>query len=61
MHPKSNDETLPAAATTGADGQAASGGKLAWNTPLMEEVPFTRTESGGVGAVYDFSVYSGSR
>ena len=63
MHPKSNDETLPAAATThaGGAGQIASSGKRAWSTPSMEEVPFTRTEAGGVGGVYDMAVYSGSR
>ncbi|MBV9772418.1 MAG: hypothetical protein JO040_00615 [Gemmatimonadetes bacterium] len=58
MQPNSRDANLPAA---DAVGQNPSGGKLAWHTPALEEVPFTRTEAGGAGAVYDFTVYSGSR
>jgi hypothetical protein len=41
--------------------QSGGEGKLAWRTPTLEEVPFTRTEAGGAGAVYDFVVYSGSQ
>lgn len=43
-----------------SNGQTAGGGKLAWHTPTLEEVPFTRTEAAGVGAVYDLTVYTGS-
>jgi hypothetical protein len=56
MHP--NDENLPAAGSP--DAQTPSGGKLAWHTPSIEEVPFTRTEAGGAGGVYDLTVYAGS-
>lgn len=42
-------------------GQASSSGKQRWQTPAIEEVPFTRTEAGGIGAVYDLTVYTGSR
>ena len=53
-----NDENLPAAGSS--DAQAASSGKLAWHTPSIEEVPFTRTEAGGVGTAYDLTIYQGS-
>ncbi len=44
---------------TGAPGaENPSGGKLAWHTPQVEEVPFTRTEAGGGGATYDAGFYS---
>jgi hypothetical protein len=47
--------------TTGTpDMENASAAKLAWHTPVVEEVPFTRTEAGGAGTVYDFTVYAGS-
>lgn len=58
MHPNARDANLPAAGSP--DAQAPSSGKLAWRTPSIEQVPFTRTEAGGAGAVYDFAVYSGS-
>ncbi len=58
MHSNARDTNLQAAGSPEA--QPPSSGKLAWNTPAMEEVPFTRTEAGGAGAVYDFVVYSGS-
>jgi hypothetical protein len=53
-----NDETPPVAGSS--DAQTASSGKLAWHTPAIEEVPFTRTEAGGAGAVYDLTIYAGS-
>jgi hypothetical protein len=57
MQSSSNDTPQ----TTGtSDAENPSAGKLAWHTPVVEEVPFTRTEAGGSGAVYDFVVYSGS-
>lgn len=58
MHSSSNEATPQATGTSSAE--TASGGKLAWHTPMVEEVPFTRTEAGGSGVVYDFSVYMGS-
>jgi hypothetical protein len=58
MHSNARDANPSAAASP--DAQTPSSGKLAWNTPAMEEVPFTRTEAGGAGAMYDFVVYSGS-
>jgi hypothetical protein len=57
MQPSSNDTNPPAAGAPDA-GQTPSGGKLAWHTPTVEEVPFTRTEAGGTGAVYDMAVYA---
>jgi hypothetical protein len=57
MQSSSND--TPQVAGT-PDTENPSAGKLAWHTPVVEEVPFTRTEAGGSGAVYDFVVYSGS-
>ncbi|HEY0154593.1 MAG TPA: hypothetical protein VGB92_21445 [Longimicrobium sp.] len=57
MQSSSND--TPQATGTSDTGNP-SAAKLAWHTPVVEEVPFTRTEAGGSGAVYDFVVYSGS-
>ncbi|HEX8212621.1 MAG TPA: hypothetical protein VF584_20760 [Longimicrobium sp.] len=56
MQSSSNDATPQAT----PEMENPSAGKLAWHTPVVEEVPFTRTEAGGVGGVYDFVVYSGS-
>lgn len=53
-----HDANLTAAGSP--DARTPSSGKLAWHTPTLEEVPFTRTEAGGVGAVYDLTVYTGS-
>jgi hypothetical protein len=60
MQPNSHDAN-PSAAGAPDAGQTPSTGKLAWRTPSIEEVPFTRTEAGGTGAVYDLAVYTGSR
>jgi hypothetical protein len=60
MQPSTNDVPQQPAGSPAA-GETPAGGKLAWNTPMVEEVPFTRTEAGGVGGVYDFTVYAGSR
>jgi hypothetical protein len=62
MHPKSDDAKPAAAATTGADGagQIPSSGRRVWHTPTVEEVPFTRTEAGGAGIAYDFTIYAAS-
>ncbi|HLL81541.1 MAG TPA: hypothetical protein VK420_02775 [Longimicrobium sp.] len=57
MQSSSNDTPQPTGAPAS---QTPSGGKLVWHTPAVEEVPFTRTEAGGAGAVYDFTVYAGS-
>lgn len=59
MHPNARDAELSAAGSP--DAEAPSGGKLAWHAPSIEEVPFTRTEAGGAGAVYDLTIYAGSR
>ncbi|HEX8453199.1 MAG TPA: hypothetical protein VF647_13945 [Longimicrobium sp.] len=56
MHSSSND----APQTTGTPDTENPSAKLAWHTPVVEEVPFTRTEAGGAGTVYDFTVYAGS-
>lgn len=58
MLPDSRDANPQAAGSP--DAGTSSGGKLAWSTPALQEVPFTRTEAGGSGAVYDFVVYTGS-
>jgi hypothetical protein len=57
MQSSSNDAPQ---ATGTPDTENPSAVKLAWHTPLVEEVPFTRTEAGGAGTVYDFTVYAGS-
>ncbi|HEX8673680.1 MAG TPA: hypothetical protein VF710_17425 [Longimicrobium sp.] len=56
MQSSSNDATPQALRAPGAE--TPSGGKLAWHTPQVEEVPFTRTEAGGGGATYDAGFYS---
>jgi hypothetical protein len=56
-----NARDVNLAAAGSPDAEAPSSGKLAWHTPSIEEVPFTRTEAGGVGAMYDLTVYAGSR
>jgi hypothetical protein len=55
MNSSSNHATPQATGTPSAE--SASAGKLAWHTPMVEEVPFTRTEAGGTGVTYDFLVY----
>jgi len=59
MDSSTSEATPQAVGAPGAEN--LSGGKLAWHTPMVEEVPFTRTEAGGSGAVYDMSVFAGSR
>ncbi len=39
---------------------ATSSGKAPWHPPTLEEVDYSATEAGGVGAVYDLAVYTGS-
>ena len=56
MQSSSNDATPHTPGAPGAE--SPSGGKLAWHTPQVEEVPFTRTEAGGSGATYDAGFYS---
>ena len=36
------------------------GTKAPWSPPKLEEVDYSATEAAGVGAVYDFTVYTGS-
>lgn len=62
MHQNPATGSHPDGETSGTPGAAhnAPGGKLVWHTPTLEEVPFTRTEAAGVGAVYDLTVYTGS-
>lgn len=47
-------------ATTVAETHAASPPKAPWHPPTLEEVDYSATEASGVGAIYDFVVYSGS-
>ncbi len=59
MDSSTSEGTPQATGATGAENPSA--GKLAWHTPMLEEVPFTRTEAGGSGTVYDTAVFAGSR
>lgn len=39
---------------------SATSAKAPWHPPTLEEVDYSATEAAGVGAVYDFTVYTGS-
>ena len=54
-HPLPKDPTR-AATPPGSD----TGAKAPWHPPKLEEVDYSATEAAGVGAVYDFTVYTGS-
>jgi hypothetical protein len=49
-------EPSRAATPSGSD----AGAKAPWHPPTLEEVDYSATEASGVGAVYDFTVYTGS-
>ena len=52
-----SDHPHPHAATPSDPDTSA---KAPWHPPKLEEVDYSATEAAGSGAVYDFTVYTGS-
>lgn len=57
MRDTSSPHEPPRAATPPDSGTSA---KAPWHPPTLEEVDYSATEAAGAGAVYDFTVYTGS-